>query len=384
MLVDEQMFLSDSKKCEIASLPLTRFLERQKMDFNVTDDELAKALDITKDELYNICDIFDDDPDDSWELIEGAHFQWGAYKTRIFSYEGAVEICNYLEEDDSKKKVLSGRSKFSKFTRDFKRWFFQRDRALKGLMVTKRVQETSRQPGHLVMINNRAFLHPRSCRQILGLGTRQDILNRTFVELVRSENIEIEPPRKDYDFLDHGGRGRYFSGSGLALIGKQLSQKFTQKHRRIWAEVVSEYAPKAVAYIEKIEREKPNEIKSKMDKVRKSANGKCQVSGRRQSVEKFDLEVHHIYDRKTYPQVAEDENNMIAIASDIHTEFHKWVSEKKCKSNEGCTVDDFIEFIEERSQQIFIKLSEDQKLETMMKLRDKLDHVKQSLSGHLN
>ena len=63
-----------------------------------------------------------------------------------------------------------------------------------------------------------------------------------------------------------------------------------------------------------------------MDKVRKSANGKCQVSGRRQSVEKFDLEVHHIYDRKTYPQVAAEKDNMIAIASDIHTEFHKWVS----------------------------------------------------------
>jgi L-rhamnose mutarotase len=354
------------------------------MDFNVTDSELAKALDITKDELYDICEIFDGDPDDDWELIEGVHFQWGTYKSRIFSYEGAVEICNYLEEEDSKKKVLSGRSKFSNFTRDFKRWFFQRDRRLKGLMVTKRVQETSRQPGHLVMINDRAFLHPRSCRQILGLGTRQDILNRTFVELVRNENVEIEPPRKDYDFLEYEDQGRYFSGSGLASIGKQLSQKFTQKHRRIWAEVVAEYAPKAIAYIEKIEREKSKEIKSKMNEVRKSAKGKCQVSGRRQSVEKFDLEVHHIYDRKTYPQVAANKNNMIAIASDIHTDFHKWVSEKQCKSKKGCTIDDFSEFIEECSEQIFIKLSDDKKLETIMNLRRTLEDVKKSLSGHLN
>ena len=34
------------------------------MDFNVTGSELAKALDITQDELYDICEIFDGDPDD--------------------------------------------------------------------------------------------------------------------------------------------------------------------------------------------------------------------------------------------------------------------------------------------------------------------------------
>jgi hypothetical protein len=119
------------------------------MDFNVTGSELAKALDITQDELYDICEIFDGDPDDDWELIEGVHFQWGTYKSRIFSYEGAVEICNYLEEEDSKKKVLSGRSEFSNPTHQFKQWFFQRDRRLKDLQEINRrlkdLQEISRQ-----------------------------------------------------------------------------------------------------------------------------------------------------------------------------------------------------------------------------------------------
>ncbi|MEM6503424.1 MAG: hypothetical protein AAF685_16510 [Cyanobacteria bacterium P01_C01_bin.89] len=336
---------------------------------NITAKELAKALDIREEKLEEICEFFDSDPDDDWELTEGLHFKWGAYQARIFSYEGAVEICTYLEENQQERSFLM----------NFKRWFLQKDKQLKGLMISKRVEDIVAEPGQIIFEGGRAFLHPRSCRHIIGLGRRQDILNRTFVELVRNENTEIEPPRKGHDFHVAETNERYFSGSGLASIGKQLSSRFTQRHRRAWAEVVSIYAPKAIGYVEKREYERDKRIAKAMDKVRKSARGRCQVTNRKKSIHKFSLEVHHLYDRKSYPEVADVEANLIAIAADVHIEFHKWLG----GTNKGCTLEDFEAFLEYFYSSLFDDISEDNNYEWMMKVKGKLADSKKSLSGYL-
>ena len=351
------------------------------MEFDITANQLAEALDITEEELYRICDFFDEKSDDDWELTENVHFRLGAYRSRIFSSEGAVEICNYLQKQEEKDKVLTNRGKISRFARKFKRWVFNRDRQLKGLMITKRVQETTKKSGHLIFLNSRAFLHPRSCREILGLGTRQDILHRTFSELVKNENIEIEPPRKDVDFYDHNTEGRYFSSTGLASLGKQLSKRLTKKHRRIWADVVAEYAPKAISYLEKEEKDRSKNIKKVMDQVRKEANGYCQVSGKRQSIGKFDLEVHHLYDRKHYPNLADKKDNLIAISSDLHTDFHKWNG----GTDKPCSIDDFMKYVLDNTKatHIFGDVSNDTNYQQFLKVKNLLENAKKSLSGHL-
>ena len=173
---------------------------------NITAKELAKALDIKEEKLYDICDFFDEDPDDDWELIENLHFNWGSHGSRIFSYEGAVEICNFLEENKEQRSVFT----------NFKRWFLQRDKRLKGLMISKRVEEAITASGQIRWTGDRAFLHPRSCRKILGLGTRQDVLNQAFIKLIRSENTEIESPRKNHDFyVDYVDENRELNIKGV-------------------------------------------------------------------------------------------------------------------------------------------------------------------------
>ena len=336
---------------------------------NITSKELAKALDIKEEKLYEICEFFDSDPDDDWELAEGLHFKWGAYKARIFSYEGAVEICNYLEENQQNRSFFA----------NFKRWFLQKDKQLKGLMVSKRIEEVVARPGQIIFEGGRAFLHPRSCRHIIGLGRRQDVLNRTFKELVQNENTEIEPPRIGYDFHESDTNERYFSGSGLASIGKQLSVRFTHKHRRAWAEVVSVYAPKALGYIEKQVAEREKRIAKAMNRVKKAAKGRCQATNRKQSVHKFDLEVHHLYDKKTYPDLADVEANLISIASDVHTDFHKWMGGPV----KGCTLADFEAYLEEFSSSLFDDISEDKNYEWMMKVKGRLAKSKKALAGYL-
>jgi hypothetical protein len=306
---------------------------------NITDKELANALDITTDHLADICDAFDADPNDDWELTKGVHFEWAPYGSRVFSAEGAVEICNYLERNQQERPLLQR----------WKRWLLQRDQRLKGLMIAKRVQEVSELDGQLVFRNGRAFLAPRACREVLNLGTRQDILNRTFTEIQRSDNTDIEPLKIDIDFLNHEQDKKYFSRSGLASIGKQLGIRHSQKHRQEWIKVVVEYAPLALETIEKHESAREQRITDAMKRVCKQAGGYCQLTNRRKSVHKFNLEAHHLFDRKTYPKFADMEVNLIAIGGDIHSHFHQWMG----GTHIPCTVEDMERYIEEFSNALF-------------------------------
>lgn len=307
---------------------------------NITDKELAEALDITVDKLVDICEFFDSDPDDDWELLEGSHFEWGPYGSRVFSPEGAIEICNYLEQNKDKRPLL----------KRWKRWLLQRDRKLKGLMIAKQIQEiSSLGNGQLVFQSGRAFLAPKACRGVLGLGKRQDILNRTFVEIQRSENVEIEPMKIEEDFLVMENDERFLSRSGLASVGRHLGVRLTQRHRQEWVKVVADYAPKALMTLEKYEAERGARIKKVADRVKRQARGICQVTNRRKSVHRFDLEVHHLFDKNTYPQFADMEINLIAIASDVHSHFHQWMG----GTSVSCTVEDMERYIEEFNNSLF-------------------------------
>ncbi|MGB3515274.1 MAG: hypothetical protein WBA43_02390 [Elainellaceae cyanobacterium] len=332
---------------------------------NITSQELAEALDITLDQLENYCDFFDSDPDDDWELLLGVHYEYSSHGSRAFSAEGALEICNYLEVNQEERPVF----------KRFKRWLLQRDRRLKGLLIAKRVQETSSTKGQLVFLNGKAFLAPRACREILGLGKRQDVLNRTFEEIQRSDNTEIEILQINADFFDDDGKQRYFSGSGLASVSHHLGVRLTQKHRQEWVKAVEEYAPKAFAAIEKHEAGRAQRIEKVMEQVRKKAQGRCQLTNRRKSVHKFNLEVHHLFDKHTYPQVADMEANLIAIGSDIHTHFHHWMGGSKV----SCTIEDFERYIEEFSHSLFPNDNIEQATKIAIQLSSSKKSVRASL-----
>jgi hypothetical protein len=312
-------------------------------DFNITSKELAHALRITEDKLDDICKFFDDDPHDDWELIEGFHYILGVFKARIFSHKGAIEICTYLEAEAEKNSLIV------KFKDMLEEWFTGRKRRLKGLCVAKQIEKFNTLNGELVFYNSKPFLSPKACRSLLGLGTRQDILKRTFNEIQTNSNDEIESLKKDYDFYEPETKVIYFSGSGLASIGKQLSIRLTKRYRQDYVKIVAEYAPKALMAIEKAQQERDRKIKNVMESVKKKANGKCQITNKKQSIHHFNLEVHHLYDQKTYPQYADIEVNLIAISGVVHTNFHKWMGGTKV----SCTAHDMEKYLEVFGDSLF-------------------------------
>lgn len=307
--------------------------------FNITDKELVEALEINLTRLYEICDEFDADPDDEWALDKGTHFEPGPLDSKIFSPEGAVEICNYLEENKGERPLLIR----------WKRWLLQRDRRLKGLMVSKRVTESASIAGQLVFKGDRAFLGSRGCREVLGLGKRQDVLNKAFVQVQRSVDVDIEPMAIDVDFFEDESQGRFFSRSGLASVGQCLGTSLKSKHRRDWANVVVEYAPKALEAMEKIESEKEKRIKRVMEVVRRNAKKTCQLTGRKCNSSKIKIAVHHLYNRQTYPHLADVESNLMAIGADIHDHFHMWMG----GTDKSCTIEDLERYVQEFHSSLF-------------------------------
>jgi hypothetical protein len=318
-------------------------------DFDITSKELATALGITEEKLDSICVFFDSNPNDNWKL--DTHYKFGGYQARIFSYEGALEICSYLEAE------AESESFFRKFKNILKEWFTGRKRRLKGLCIAKQIEKFNTLDGELIFHNSKAFLSPRACRNLLGLGTRTDILRRTFNEIQTNSNTEIEILKIGVDFYDNEPervceprkRNYYFSGSGLSSIGKQLGVQLTRRHRQDYVKIVAEYAPKALMAIEKQEQDKDKKIKEVMATVRKKAKGRCQITNKKQSIHQFNLEVHHLYDRKTYPKYADLEVNLIAISGIIHADFHRWMG----GSNVSCKASDMEKYLEQFGDSLF-------------------------------
>jgi hypothetical protein len=67
-----------------------------------SDKEAAKMLGIPVTKLYRVCDFFDSDPDDEWDLIEEEFFEYepGQARKRRFYEEGVMAIAKYLEETE--------------------------------------------------------------------------------------------------------------------------------------------------------------------------------------------------------------------------------------------------------------------------------------------
>ncbi|MGB7415565.1 MAG: hypothetical protein WA902_15260, partial [Thermosynechococcaceae cyanobacterium] len=196
-----------------------------------------------------------------------------------------------------------------------------------------------------------SFLGPRACREVLGLGKRQDVLTRTFQEIQRGSNTEVESLRLESDFFEDDNKERFFSCSGIASMGQQLGVRLSSKNRKAWVRAVADYAPRAIEALEKHEEEKTARVTDAIDRVREQAKGHCQITGEQEGVDCLKLEVHHLFDQVKYPHLADVEENLIAIKGEIHQHFHQWMG----GSHQSCRSADLERYIESFGHSLFPK-----------------------------
>ncbi len=312
---------------------------------NITSIELANALEISMEDLKEICAFFDKHDDDEWHLEKDVDYTIGAYGTKLFSPKAAVDICNYLIT--TKKRPV--------YTR-VKRWFLSQDQRLKALMIAKQIEEARQTKEELIFRGGRAFLSPRGCRDLLGLGTRQDVLRDAFSKAIRDPNVNKESIKINVDFFEDEEstvkrakklgedtpKDYYLTGTAITVVSRQLEKRLTKKHRKKWMQDVKQFAPKVLVQIEKHEAERGIRIEKAKARVKRIAKKTCQITGLKQEDHRINLAVHHLFDVSTYPDLAEIECNLLVMDERIHKEFHLWMG----GTHVSCTVEDFEKFID--------------------------------------
>jgi hypothetical protein len=311
-------------------------------------EDLADALMVSVEDIYAYCDIFDQDPDDEWALNEGEHFVWinKSLRARSFTEAGAVELAKYVEREVDSKSFL----------RKIKKIFVRKHARLVKSLVVARVSEAAVVDGAMVIRGGKPFVSTRQTREILRLHRRQDILKAAFEHEMRG--LSGRAPMADgIHFSQYPDDDqRFYSADGIQRLSMALQVVCTSRSTRSWNEAVADSIFKALDAVAR-----PLLIEDKLltaavwaSKVR--AGHRCELTHRSKSKFnlQFSLAAHHLFDAASHRYLKAEANNLIAIDSRLHDDFHQWNGGR----SKPCTPEDFLAWIELHADDIFSNLDD--------------------------
>jgi hypothetical protein len=305
---------------------------RERDAFN--DKEAAKMLAIPVSKLYRICDFFDRDPDDAWELIEGEFFEYepGQAKKRRFYEEGVMAIAKYLEETEG-----------GSFLARLKEFFTHHRARVTRALVQRRIIQVTQDRTTLVIRGELVFLQQRSVVRVLGTNGKgmAGALRRIEAEsagLDGAEGLEI-----DVHFADIAeAGGRHWSQRGIARLARSMHERGRiTKARKAWVKAVADVAEDCFAVQRKVLESHEARVRAAMERARSKAKA-CAVT--QQKVKAADrtpleLEAHHLFDAASRPDLAALDDNLLVISAALHRNFHKWIGNRPCEPK------DFVDYL---------------------------------------
>lgn len=309
----------------------------------ITCQELIKTLKISDQELIDIEEFFDSIPDDKWELIEGKDYRVVIKATglREYTQSGGYTIARYLEA--TKKQNVWQR---------LKEWFLHTKKEIRRSFIRKKILDSS---SSLIRRKDQFFI---SRADIIAIfSTRSSYLTKMLDYAKHTQFSLVEG--KHYENIDKGGE--YFSLQGVYQLAQAFNECLTKKNRKEWCkdvgEVIKPQIDDIVAQIQKREKR----IQTVMNRVKKRDRQTCQVTRQRKtSINKLKLAAHHLYSADEYPYLADVENNLITLTSEVHDQFHH---DCMSGSHKPCTINDFINFVQKyysSNTQVIIWLEQQQ------------------------
>jgi hypothetical protein len=312
--------------------------------FTISEDELAKELDVDISKLDKIIDFFDSDPADQWELKENTDYIFihKAKKIRKFSDRGALKIAFYLDAHGD----------YSVLHR-IKDFLTQHSNKLRKALANRIIQEEFSEPQNkIIQANSRNFLHKQCLRRILE--TNGATMNRALEELRITKPLAI-----DFDFIEREfsdirlirrGQQLWFSSSGSHHVSRKISEILRDPARRKMCKVVSDEIAKALKLLDQQATNFQKNISNAKSKAKTRDKYICQVSrvNSKSKKPKIQVSAHHLYSINKYPHLATILDNLITVDTEIHQEFHvSWMG----GNDIPCTVENFIDFIIDRYPQ---------------------------------
>ena len=308
----------------------------------LTAQETARILGKRIDSLYNIVDAFDAKSDDEWELVEGEHFEYAGpavtgtngRRPRRFSEEGVEALARYIEATE-KTGVIGW----------FRERLFNVKQKRKQLLVSRRItQEFIEAGGTLEIRGDLAFVSRKTTVGILQ--TNYKGLSNSWERLRTAGTEEGEEALQlNKDFLESEERQVLISQRGIARVARDMrvNSRIT-KTRQAWMEAVGEVVESCfnseIRYLtEGVDRA--------IKRAKAAAGHRCEITGQKATVQKkIDLDGHHLFDRRSRPDLADLPENILVLMPDLHREFHGWKSGP-------CTPNDLLTFIQTARGDLF-------------------------------
>ncbi len=308
----------------------------------LTAQETARILGKRIDSLYNIVDAFDAKADDEWELVEGDHFEYAGpavtgangRRPRRFSEEGVEALARYIEATET-TGVLGW----------FRERLFNVKQKRKQLLVSRRItQEFIEAGGTLEIRGELAFVSRKTTVGILQ--TNYKGLKNSWERLRTAGTEDGEQALElNKDFLEGEERQVLISQRGIARVARDMrANSRITKTRQAWIEAVGEVVE--TCFNSEI-RYLTEGVDRAIKRAKASAGHRCEVTGKKAVVhKKIDLDGHHLFDRRSRPDLADLPENILVLMPELHREFHGW-------KNGSCTPNDVLVFIETARGDLF-------------------------------
>jgi hypothetical protein len=315
--------------------PTTQASSRRRQERDAfSDKEAAKMLGIPVSKLYRICEFFDSDPEDDWDLIEGEFFEYepGQARKRRFYEEGVMAMAKYLEETEG-----------GGFLARLKEFFTHHRARVTRALVQRRIIQVTQDRSTMVIRGDLVFLQQRSVVRVLGTngkgmaGTLRRIEEES-AGLDGAEGLEIDVHFATFD----GVAGRHWSQRGIVRLARTMHDKGRiTKARKAWVKAVADVAEECFEVQRKVLESHEARVRSAMERARARAKV-CAVTQRKPNAadrHPIELEAHHLFDAATRPDLAALDENLLVVSSALHRNFHKWLGHRSCEPK------DFLDYL---------------------------------------
>ena len=294
----------------------------------LSDEETAKVLGIRINKLYGICDFFDEDEEDEWDLIEGEHFEWQRKDVgkRRFYEAGAVAIAKYLQEAETSSFLGEIFDKIIEV-------FTHRRQKIRQHLVRRRVSIEFSSLDDACIVENLVFLaRPKAIRI---LETNGKGLNYAIRRIQDNTSLDEQGQLEPGVHFDNINNVQHWSQRGIARVAADMShnhEKRSRKSRKAWTETVFEEIENAIQEQRKYLESSEARIQKAIEKAKRLAQNKCQVTlQKRTATNPFDLHTHHLFDKRTRPDLADVIDNLLVMNAEIHKGFHLWHGSESCE-----------------------------------------------------
>lgn len=299
-----------------------------------SDKEAARMLGIPASKLYRICNIFDANPDDTWQLIEGEFFEFepGQARKRRFYEEGVMAIATYLEETEG-----------GGFLAKLKEFFTHHRARVTRALVQRRIIQVTQDRSALVIRGDLLFLQQPSVMRVLGTNGKgmAGTIRRIEAADASLEGAEALQPGFHFDHFQETS-GRYWSQVGIVRLAKTMGERGKiNKARRAWVKAVADVAEECFEFQRKVLESHEARVKTAKERARTKAR-QCAVSQQKPTAADrtpIELEAHHLFDAASRPDLAALEENLLVITSALHRNFHKWIGNRPCEPK------DFVDYL---------------------------------------